>query len=376
MTGTGFKIGSILGFEVRLDASWFILFFLLLWTLGMGVFPASAPEQSPAVHALMGLVATILFFASLLAHELSHSVVARSKGLPVGGITLFVFGGVAHTSAEPESPRDELLIAGIGPLVSLLLGLAFLGAAATMRVWGWSPAAHEVSRYLGFINVALAIFNLLPGYPLDGGRVFRALAWRWTGSRARATRWATAGGRWLGLALVALGVLQALAGALIGGAWLVFIGLFLRGAAGQALEQHELERHLSGTTARDLMARHPEVVSAHTPLGSWVEGALMRTSRTAFPVVDDGRVVGAITLEQVEATPRERWDSMTVGEAMTGIDRSMIVAPETDAKEVLRRVRGRDGRLVLVIDSGELVGLVSSSELAAMARRSRLVSRR
>ena len=374
MNGRGFRIGSVLGFEVRLDPSWFILFFLLLWTLGMGVFPASAPDWSPMVHAAMALIGTLLFFASLLAHEISHSLVARAKGLPMGGITLFVFGGMAHTGAEPEAPSDELQIAGVGPLVSLVLGGAFLGFAALMPEAGWGPV-REVARYVGLINVALAVFNLLPGYPLDGGRVFRALAWRHTGSRPRATRWATTAGRWLGFALIVLGVLQVLAGALLGGGWLVLIGLFLRGAAAQALEHNELEEHLSGTTARDMMTRHPQVVDAHTSLDNWVQGGLMRTSGTAFPVVEDGHVVGAITLEQVESTPRERWRSMTVGEAMTGLDQSMIVTPETDAQEILRRVRGQDGRLVLVIDSGELVGLVSPSEIAARARRGRLLSR-
>lgn len=378
MNGRGFRLGSILGVEVRLDSSWFILFFLILWSLSVGVFPRAAPEQPSAVHVTMGVIATLLFFGSLLAHEISHSLVARAKGMPTGGITLFVFGGMAHTGAEPDTPGDELQIAGVGPLVSLVLGALFLGSAAIMRAWEWSAAAHEIAQYLGFINVALAVFNLLPGYPLDGGRVFRALAWKHTGSRRRATRWATAGGRWMGLALIVLGVIEAIAGALLGGLWLVFIGMFLRGAAGQALVQEELEHHLAGLTARDVMVADPQVVDARSPLGTWVRDRLTRTSQSAFAVVADHEVVGAITLAQIESTPRGRWDALRVADVMTPLDDGMVVSPDTGLNEVLRRVRrrlpGKEADVVLVMDSGMLVGLVSSSDVAEQARRGRLVA--
>jgi len=247
--GKGFRLGSILGFEIRIDYSWFVIFFLVLWSLTAGFFPQTLPERSTGVYLVMGTAGTLLFFASLLAHELSHSVVARTKGIPVEGITLFIFGGMARTRLESEDPMDEILIAGIGPVASVVIGGLFLGLAQLGGALGWPASVNEVSRYLGFINFLLAAFNLLPGFPLDGGRLFRGLLWKVTGNPEKATRWATNGGIWLGYGLMALGFLQAFAGAALGGLWMVFIGWFLRGAAEASYGQHVLRRILEGVLA-------------------------------------------------------------------------------------------------------------------------------
>jgi Zn-dependent protease len=359
----------VLGFEIRLDTSWFIIFFLVLWTLSVGVFPAAAPGQSTTVHVMMGAVGTLLFFASLLLHEISHSVVARSKGIPMRGITLFLFGGLAHTSREPDTAEDELQIAGVGPLVSLGLGAFFLGAAALGRSWGWIPAVHEVAQYLGFINIALALFNLLPGYPLDGGRVFRALAWKKTGDLAKATRWATTGGRWIGLLLIALGVFDALAGALIGGLWLVFIGVFLRGAAATAARQFELEQALRGVHASQVMYGDTNTLQGDMTLEDVARGPALRTSRDVFPVQENGHVVGRLTLGQLTQTPREEWPSTTVRDVMGAIDDRSVVRPEADMKEVLRKIRASEIGQVFVMENGALVGSISARDLADLAAR-------
>ncbi len=235
---SSFRAGAISGFEIRIDSSWFVLFFLMLWSFSAAVFPARFPGLSGVAYFTMGAAATLLLFASLLAHELAHSVVARAKGIPVEGITLFIFGGMARTSMEAESPGDEFQIAGVGPLASIaiagLLGLVWWGGEA----FGLGVEVRGVAGYLAILNLALAFFNLLPGFPLDGGRLFRSAVWKATGDLTRATRYASIGGRVIGYLLIGLGLLQGYAGAWIGGLWLVFIGWFLKNAAVMGLRQH------------------------------------------------------------------------------------------------------------------------------------------
>ncbi|MGH1396419.1 MAG: site-2 protease family protein, partial [Trichormus sp.] len=203
----GFRLGSIFGFEIRIDLSWLLIFFLVLWTLGAGLFPANYPGLDNATYFGMSIVATLLFFASLLAHELSHSFVARSKGIPVEGITLFIFGGVSRTRMDAENPGDEFQIAVIGPVTSLILSAVFGLLWYIGHNAGWSVVVNGVTSYLASINLALAIFNMLPGFPLDGGRVFRSLVWKYTGNLKKATQIASTGGKWLGYLLIALGLL-------------------------------------------------------------------------------------------------------------------------------------------------------------------------
>jgi Zn-dependent protease len=233
----GFRLGSIFGFEIRVDLSWFLIFFLVLWTLSAGIFPTSYPGFGNATYFGMGIVATLLFFASLLAHELSHTFVARAKGIPVEGITLFIFGGVSRTRMDAETPGDEFQIAGVGPLVSLLLA-GFFGLIWYVGInAGWSVVFTGIFAYLAVINLALAIFNMLPGFPLDGGRVFRSMIWKYTGNIKKATKIASTGGKWLAYLLIAFGALEMFAGAILGGLWLILIGWFLYNAAETSYEE-------------------------------------------------------------------------------------------------------------------------------------------
>lgn len=372
---SGFRVASIRGFDVRIDPSWFVLFFLILWSLSAGTFPAVAPGLASSAYWAMGLAGALLFFVSILLHELAHSIVAQSKGIGIHGITLFVFGGVAHTQEEPRRPEDELAIAGIGPVVSFGLGAAFLFFAALGRGLGWSPVVHEVAQYLGFINLLLAVFNLLPGYPLDGGRVFRAVVWRRTGDLARATRWATALGRWLGLGLIALGIAEAiLLGALLGGLWLVLIGSFLRGAASSAASQEVLEHALAGVRAVDVMARDTPVVDAHMSLRDIARGTALRSPRTSFPVRDKGRIVGTLPMSRLERTPREQWSATPVGAVMRSLDRQAVVHPDTEMSEVLDKMRSAEDGQLLVMDEDRVVGSISRADLAQLVVRARAVA--
>jgi len=370
----GIRLGSVFGFEIRIDLSWFVIFFLVFWSLSIAVFPQQFPQLSGRAHLLMGSAGTLLFFSSLLAHELSHALVSRAKGIPVAGITLFMFGGMAWATREPDSPGDEILIAGIGPVTSFALAgifqtVTWLGTSA-----GWSDAILGVTSYLAFINLALAIFNLVPGFPLDGGRVFRAIVWRSTGDKSKATRWAVGGGRAFGTLLMVLGAVQALAGSPVGGLWFVFIGWFLRSLAGASLQQQLLHDLLGGFVAADLMSPQPQVVSSRLSLDELVRSHFMRLRFGSYPVIDGGELVGMVTLEDVKRMPSDRWAEMTVADAMTRLHECAVISPTTTVEEAVREMSQPSARgRALVVDRGQLVGIISGSDVTRWVQRLREV---
>lgn len=366
-----FRLGSILGFEIRIDFSWFIIFFLILWTFTAGVFPLNYPGLSTGTYIGMGVAGTLLFFASLVTHELSHSLIARTKGIPVEGITLFVFGGMARTRMEAEDPGDEFVIAGIGPVASIGIGILFgliwwVGTGA-----GWSVAITGVAQYLAFLNVLLAVFNLLPGFPLDGGRLFRSAVWKVTGDLTKATRWASTGGKWLGYLLVGFGIWQAFQANVLGGLWLVFIGWFLRNAAVASYQQHVLRTVLEHVPARDAMSRNPETVAPDLTLQQLVDDYFLRRRYQAFPVARDGQPLGIITLHQVKDVPRDEWSQRTVDQTMTAADDDVVIRPDENMSTVLDRMQGSDLRRVLVARDGQLEGIITASDLASWLERAR-----
>jgi Zn-dependent protease/predicted transcriptional regulator len=372
----GFRLGSVLGFDIRIDYSWFIIFFLILWTFSTGVFPAVFPEQERSTYLIMGAVGTLLFFVSLLAHELSHSVVARRKGIPVEGITLFIFGGMAHTKMEFEDPGDEFQIAGVGPVSSLVIaGMFWLIAWGGDQV-GWPVAVTGVAAYLAFINLALAIFNLLPGFPLDGGRLFRAAVWKYSGDLTKATRWASNGGKVLGYALMAFGVFNFFAGNLIGGLWMLFIGWFVRLAAEASFAQHRLTESFKGVRAADAMTQDPATVPADITLQEFIEHHVFQGRHHSYPVVDHGRPLGLITLERVKSVPREEWTRRAVRDAMVPAEEGVVVHPQEEMSDVLEKLSASKARRVLVSEGGELVGIITQSDIARWMERVRLMERR
>jgi Zn-dependent protease len=365
----GLRLGSVLGFEIRVDYSWFVIVFLILWSFSFGVFPQTLPGYERSVYLAMGAVGAVLFFASLLAHELSHSVVARAKGIPVEGITLFIFGGMARTRMEAETPGDELAIAGVGPLASLVIaGLFTVMWWVGVRTGTAAAPVAEVARYLAVVNVVLAVFNLLPGFPLDGGRLFRALVWKVTGDLTRATRWASWGGQALGFALMALGALQAMSGMVLGGMWLVFIGWFLRTAAAFSFRQHVVREMLTGVRARDLMTPSPHSVSSDLTIDELVERHILLQRHYGFPVLDEDRLVGLVTLEDVKRTPRAEWGGKRVRDIM-GTDGALIVSPDAPVTEVLERLQGAGAGHLVVARGGHVEGIVASSDVARWIQR-------
>jgi Zn-dependent protease/CBS domain-containing protein len=368
----GFRLGRFFGFEVRIDSSWFILFALILWTFSYIVFPQHVPGRPVAAYLVMGLSGTLLFFVSLLLHEIAHSLVARAKDIPVEGITLFLFGGMAHTRMEAETPGDEFLIAGAGPVMSVaiaavLWGVALLGAAA-----GFDPAVLAVLQYIAALNVILAVFNLLPGFPLDGGRLFRAIVWKVTGNVNRATRVASWGGRILAYILMLFGLLSAFAGNVLGGLWMVFIGWFLRNAAISSYQQHMLLSMLSGVRAGQAMTPDPDTVPAAASVRELADEYFMRRRHSTYPVTEaHGGIAGLVTLHAVREVPREEWDARTAADIMIPAGDEIIVRPDDRMLAVMDKLKASPARRLLVMRDGMLVGIISPSDIAFWLERAR-----
>jgi Zn-dependent protease/predicted transcriptional regulator len=369
----GFRLGSVIGFDIRIDFSWFIIFFLILWSFTMAVFPAQLPGLPRNVYVIMGLSGALLFFISLLLHELSHSVVARAKGIRVEGITLFLFGGVAQTKSEAKTAGDEFKIAVIGPVTSIALGLLFAGAAALGARAGMHPAIIEVARYLSLLNVVLAVFNLLPGFPLDGGRVLRALVWKFTGDITRATRMATGAGQALGYLLVAFGLWQVFTTNLMSGLWLVLIGWFLRNAALGAYRQHLTQEALLDATARETMTAMPETVPPDITLEELASQHFLRRRFVAFPVAEGDVPLGIVTLHQLKEVPREEWPQRTARDVMTPAAEPIVVPPDESLLRVAEKLRESPVRRVLVVRDGRLEGIITASDIAGWVGKTRLL---
>jgi Zn-dependent protease len=365
----GFRLGSIFDFEIRVDLSWFIIFFLVLWTLSFNLFPANYPGLSGGTYFAMGATGTILFFVSLLIHELSHSFIARMKGIPVEGITLFAFGGVSRTRLDAENPGDEFQIAGVGPLMSVVLSVLFASLWWIGVNLGWSVAVTGVVAYLSFINLLLAGFNLLPGFPLDGGRLFRSIVWKVTDNLKRATRIASAGGRLLGFGLIAFGIWQLFGPNLIGGLWLILIGWFLNNSAETSYQDLLIRTSLEGVPARELMTTEPETVPSDLKLQDLVDEYFLKGRHQAYPVLEENRPVGIITLNQVKQTPREDWATRTVKETMMPIGEGIAVNPDEKMTEVLEKIEESGMRRMLVTQEGALAGIISASDVARWLRR-------
>jgi Zn-dependent protease/CBS domain-containing protein len=375
-TPSGIALGRILGVDVHLDTSWFILLFVILGTLAGSHFPAQAPEVTRLGHLAMGVAGALLFVASLLLHELGHAVTARARGMEVEGITLFIFGGMARTRREVERPADEFLIAAMGPAVSLALAAGFYLVAGQGEGLGLGMEVTVTAETLGYLNLLLAVFNLLPGFPLDGGRLLRALLWAGSGSLRRATRVAAGIGRVLGWALIALGIWAVLsAGAFVGGLWMVFIGWFLTQSARASYEQVLLQQLLAPLTARVAMSPDPETVGPDLSVDALVHDFFLRRPYNAFPVIQDEVLVGMVTLNRLQDLPREAWPGKVAAEVMVPLEELVMVDPETPMLQVLERMRETDMGRVLVARNWELEGIITSSDIARWLDRVALMDR-
>ncbi|MEJ2745744.1 MAG: site-2 protease family protein, partial [bacterium] len=354
---------KLLGFQVRLDPSWIILAVLITWTLANGVFPAHYGNLSQASYWWMGVTGALGLFASIVFHELCHSLVARRYGLPMRGITLFIFGGVAEMDEEPDSPRAEFLMAVAGPLSSFLLAFCFHYAYVAGAHAGWPLQITGTMRYLALINAMLAIFNLIPGFPLDGGRVLRSILWGWTGNLRRATRTAAQIGSGFGTLIFVLGIFNVIAGNLIGGLWWFLIGMFLRNASRMSYQQMLTRRAFEGERLSRFMNRDPVTVQASLPVTALVEDYIYRYHFKMFPVVEDGRLIGCVGTSEVKHIPREKWGSLTVGEIASKSSQENTVGPDADALSAISTMTRTGRSRLLVMEGDRLVGIVSLKDM-------------
>lgn len=357
-------LAKIFGIEVRADFSWFLGVGLVIWSLGGHYFPMTYPELTGMDAWSLAVAAGVFAFVSIVIHELAHSLVSYATGNPVRVIVLHVFGGLAQLDREPKRARDEFLMALAGPATSLILALGFgaLGWAGPERV-GLKLAAF--GRWLGMINLVIAAFNMVPGFPLDGGRVLRSIVWGLTGSFKRATQTAGIIGQIAAFALIALGIIQVFRGNWADGLWIAFIGWFLHSAAGQAIARVALDDALAGQTAADVMMTDCPHVSPVLTLAKLVTDVAIPSGRRCFPVMGGDRVTGLITLHEVINVPRTEWPHTTVGSAMRLFKDLETVAPETPLAEVLARMAKADVAQIPVVQQGRLRGMVARDRILA-----------
>jgi len=354
-------IGRIAGIKFGINWSWLIVFALIAWTLATRVFPESNPGLGDGTYVAMAIVAGLVFFTSLLLHELGHALQARRDGVEIEGITLWLFGGVAKFKSMFPSAGAEFRIAIAGPLVSLALGLLFLALPAVLPL----PATVDgVLFWLGTINLMLLVFNLLPAFPLDGGRVLRSALWYARGDFARATHLAALIGRGFGYAFVGLGVAFLVFASPVSGIWFAFIGWFLLQAAGAEDRYIAAREALAGLRVRDVMARHPVVVPAALTLGRFVDEVVPERRYTTYPVTENDHVVGLLPFRSVASVPRSEWQLRTAGEAMIPRDRVPAVAEDDELVDAAGELSESDLNRALVLDGDRLVGLLSITDVA------------
>ena len=375
---SGFRLGQIAGIEIRVDWSLAVIFWLIVLSLGSGMFPALHPEWGPALSWAVAVIAAVLFFCSILAHEMAHALVGRARGVPVHGITLFMFGGIARLGGEPRSAGAEFLMAIVGPLTSFAIGilctLAGLAlsrmdpARAGLVMANLSPAA-TVLLWLGSTNLLLAIFNLIPGFPLDGGRVLRSILWKATGDLRTATRWASGVGRFVALLLIVAGVtmmfgarLPILGGGLFHGLWLVLIGWFLNNAAINSYRTLVVTEALAGVPVARLMRPPAEPVSGHTPVSQLVD-RFMQSEDRCFPVLEGDQFVGLVCMADLRKVPRDRWDATPVRAIMTEASDVAVAWPDESAADALGKLSSRDVDQLPVVENGRLVGMLRRGDL-------------
>jgi Zn-dependent protease/predicted transcriptional regulator len=359
------KLGRIFGVEIGLHYSWFIIALLITFSLA-GHFRVHNPEWGESLSWTLAVITALLFFASIVVHELSHAVVAKSRGLPVRSITLFALGGVAQIEKEATDAKTEFWMGIVGPITSFLIGVICLGIALAT---GWKPPEFPSTplpamlMWLGYINIMLAVFNMIPGFPLDGGRVLRAIVWWINGDANRATKIAALVGQFVAFGFIVLGIWRFFGGAGIGGLWIAFIGWFLLSASRESQAQVAITEGLHGVRVADVMSRDYPTVDGHSNLQTFVEEHLVRTGRRCFVVTVNGRDEGIITPNEVSKVERNRWPYTTVDEVMRSLDQARTIGPDAPVTEALEVMAREDLNQLPVVGDGGLTGFVSRAHV-------------
>ncbi|MGH2684479.1 MAG: M50 family metallopeptidase [Actinomycetota bacterium] len=368
MFGNSWRVGRIAGVEIRVDTSWVVIAVLITYSFYVR-FSDEFRDLATATAVVLAAALAILFFGSVLIHEMAHALTALRRGIPVKGITLFLFGGATNAKVDSRRPQDEFVISIVGPLTSLVLGGVFLGLGYALR--STSAPIGGGLRYLGAVNLVLAVFNMLPGFPLDGGRVLRSVVWRVTGSINRATRVASIAGQIVGYAIVAVGVLFLTQGIVGSAIWFGAIGWFLAQAARASYAELMVRGLLESVDAEDLMSPDLVRIPADLSLRDAVDRYFMRYNHGAFPVEDDGRTVGLLTLRSVRRTPQEEWGSRRARESMDTLGDQLTVPRGEPMNRVLAKLQDGESQRVLVMDGNEVVGILTAADIARWLDRRR-----
>ena len=362
------KLGKISGIEIGLHYSWFIIAALIVFSLGEH-FHRVNPNWSTDQVWVAAVITGALFFLTLLLHELAHSLVAQSRGLKVTGITLFALGGVSQFQSDATDSKTEFWVAIAGPITSLMIGFFCLGIAMGL---GWqrstepTTAATGILVWLGYINIALAVFNMIPGFPLDGGRVLRSIVWAITKNADRSTRIAARVGQGVAFLFILDGIWQFFHGAGFGGLWIAFIGWFLMDAAKASYNEVESTEKLRGIRVSEVMSRDCAIVNRGMSLREFVDTYLLTTGQRCFAVEDQGRLVGIVTPRDVSKIPRDRWERTTVREAMRPLQQLQIITSDTPVLDALKLMARNDVNQLPVVADGILQGMVSRSQVVQL----------
>lgn len=364
MFSNAIKLFTLNGFDIKLDPSWALIAALITWSLSQQYFPTVFLDQSPVTYLVMAVAAMLCFFGSLLLHELAHSIVARHFGLKINGITLFLFGGVAEMDSDPASAGVEFWVALAGPVMSLCLSFGFWMFSWASTLMQASPAITQVLSYLAVINLVLALFNLVPAFPLDGGRVLRAYLWNKSGDPLKATETAAKSGAIFAYVLMALGLLALFQGAVVTALWQIMIGGFLLFAARSSYQDQLAQVIFNKKTVADVMHRDPITISPEMTLQAFVDTIVLRGGLSFVPVVEDGVLLGHLDKVMLTRIDRENWAGTKVGDVFVGLDASTSVAPDMPVRELLDTISTTNTRKYLVSSGHQLLGVVSLADLA------------
>lgn len=357
------KLFRLFGFDVKMDLSWLILAVLITWSLASGLFPVYYQGLETNTYWWMGVFGTLGLLFSIVFHELAHSLVARQFNLPIRGITLFIFGGVAEMQEEPASAKVELWMAIAGPVASIVLGIVFWAINYLDISLVWGEPIHGVLFYLSIINLVLAGFNLIPAFPLDGGRVFRAILWRWKNNLRWATQVTSRMGAAFGFVLIVLGVMSFIGGNFIGGIWWFLIGMFMRNASQQSYQHLLIRKILEGEPVEKFMKKEPVVVNPGMHLDELVNNYIYKYHYKTYPVVQASRLAGCVNLKDVKTIPKEEWSGHTVNEIMEVCDDHNAIDVHSDAVNALSTMRNNGLSRVLVTNNSHLEGIISLKDL-------------
>jgi Zn-dependent protease/predicted transcriptional regulator len=354
---------KLFGFKVGIDLTWLILAVLVTWSLAKGVFPNYFKGLSDATYWWMGVAGALGLFFSIVFHEFCHSLVARRFNLQMKGITLFIFGGVAEMEEEPNTPKSEFFMAVVGPISSLVLAVVLFLIQKVGNALGLYKPVTSVILYLGWLNVILAVFNMVPAFPLDGGRVLRSILWAIKGNLRWATYVASQMGSAFGWFLIILGVINFIGGNFIGGLWYLLIGMFIRSASQMSYQQMLIRRALAGESVRRFMRENPVTVPSNVSVAALVEDYFYKYHYKMFPVLDDDKLVGCVSTKQVHQLARQQWPESRVSQIAESCSNTNTISPNTDAMSALSLMNQTNNSRLLVVEGGRLLGILTLKDM-------------